>query len=325
MTTSYDKSTAVVVLPPVGGRLRDTSLRDWLVRADLAQVEGSVELLRAVLDELGLACPDDGLAALRMWGQTGDRPTVWMAAADPVYLEPRMSHLCLHELQGQAVPPSDLRPLIDHLQHVLGEEGGIGFVRLGSCAYVTAAQPMTTASLPAYVIDQLQPIDYMPTGQGAEGYRRLCSEIEMALHEHEVNIARQSQGLQPVNALWIWGGGYAPEQVTEACPPLFTDDPMLSGHWLSKTGVVESWPGSIDACLELAVDGFVAVAPDVDDDATLLESCLYELRLALKSRRLNKLILIFGDGVYADVRRSQSIRIWRRGNPLIDGVTGAAS
>jgi len=308
------------VLPPVGGRLRDTSLRNWLVHADLAQVEGSVELLRTVLGELGLAYPDDGLAALRMWGQTGDRPTVWMAAADPVYLEPRMSDLCLHELQSKGVPPSDLRPLIDHLQHVLGEEHGVGFVRLGSCAYVTAPTPMTTASLPAYVIDQLKPNDYMPAGEGADGYRRLCSEIEMALHEHEVNVARQSQGLQPVNALWIWGGGHAPQQLAEACPPLFTDDPMLSGHWFSKTGVVGSWPGSIDACLEQAVDGFVAVAPDVDDDVTLLESCLYELRFALKSRRLNKLILIFRDGVYADVRRSQSVRIWRRGNPLIDGI-----
>jgi len=320
VTSSYDKTTAVVVLPPVGGRLRDTSLRNWLVRADLAQVEGSVELLRTVLDELGFDYPVGGLAALRMWGQTGDRPTVWMAAADPVYLEPGMSNLCLHELQGNGVPPSDLRPLINHLQHVLGEERGVGFVRLGSCAYVTAPQPMTTASVPAYVIDQHRPDEYMPTGQGAEGYRRLCSEIEMALHEHEVNIARQSQGLQPVNALWIWGGGHAPEQVTQACPPLFTDDPMLSGHWLSKTGVVGSWPGSIDACVELAVDGFVAVAPDVDDGVTLLESCLYELRFALKSRRLNKLILIFRDGVYADVRRSQSIRIWRRGNPMIDGA-----
>ena len=148
MTTSYDKSTAVVVLPPVGGRLRDTSLRDWLVRADLAHVEGSVELLRIVLDELGRDYPAGGLAALRMWGQTGDRPTVWMAAADPVYLEPRMSDLCLHELQRNGVPPSDLRPLIDHLQHVLGEERGVGFVRLRSCAYVTAPKPMTTASEP---------------------------------------------------------------------------------------------------------------------------------------------------------------------------------
>ncbi len=325
VTASYDKSAAVVVLPPVGGRLRDTSLRDWLARADLVQVDGPVELLAGVLGELGMPCPADGIAALRMWGQTGDRPTAWIAAADPIYLEPRLNHLCLHDLQRDGVPPSDMRPLIDHLQRVLADNRDIGFVRLGACAYVSTQQPLATATLPAYAIDQSQPNDYMPTGEGAAGYRMLASEIEMALHEHDVNIARESQGLQPVNSLWIWGGGCAPEQRTEACPPLFADDPLLTGHWLSKTGVAESWPGSIDACLELAVAGFVAVVPELDDDANVLESCLYELRLALSSRRLSKLILMFRDGVYADVRRSQGVRIWRRGNPMIDGEAGASA
>ena len=325
VTASYDKSAAVVVLPPVGGRLRDSSLRDWLARADLVLAEGPVELLAGVLGELGTPCSADGLAALRMWGQTGDRPTAWIAAADPVYLEPRLNHLCLHELQREGVPPSDMRPLIDHLQGVLASDRDIGFVRLGSCAYVTSQQPLATAQLSAFAIDQRQPDDHMPMGEGAEGYRRLSSEIEMALHEHDVNVERQSQGLQPVNGLWIWGGGHAPEQCTEVCPPLFADDPLLTGHWLSKTGVAESWPGSIAACLELAVAGFVAVAPASDDDATVLESCLYELRLALNSRRLSKLILIFRDGVYADVRRSQAVRIWRRGNPMIDGEAGRSA
>ncbi len=325
VTASYDKSAAVVVLPPVGGRLRDSSLRDWLVRADLAQADGPVELLAGILGELGMPCPADGLAALRMWGQTGDRPTAWIAAADPVYLEPRLDHLCLHELQREGVPPSDMRPLIDHLQRVLAEDSDIGFVRLGSCAYVTAQQPLATAKLPAYAVDQRQPNDYMPTGEGAAGYRRLASEIEMALHEHDVNIERQSQGLQPVNGLWIWGGGRAPEQRTEACLPLFADDPQLTGHWLSKTAVAEPWPGSIDACLKLAVAGFVAVVPEHDDDLSVLESCLYELRLALSGRRLSKLILMFRDGVYADVRRSQAVRIWRRGNPMIDGEAGESA
>ena len=144
----------------------------------------------------------------------------------------------------------------------------------------------------------------------------------MALHEHAVNTERQEQGLQPINALWVWGGGYAPEKLTEPHPPLFSDDPLLRGYWTSKTALAEYWPGSIAACLELAVAGFVAVTPELDDDADLLESCLYELRLALKSRRLRKLILMFRDGVYADVRRSQAVRVWRRGHPLIDGTAG---
>jgi len=322
VTTSYDKSAAVVVLPPVGGRLRDKGLRNWLARADLVRVDEPVELLASILGELDLPCPNDGLAALRIWGQTGDRPNVWITAADPVYLEPRMDHLCLHELRRQGIPPSDMRPLIDHLQRTLASDGDIGFARVGSYAYVTSQDPIATASLPAYAIDQLEPDAYLPAGEDAARYRQLSSEIEMALHEHEVNIERQKDGLQPVNGLWIWGGGCAPDQTTEVHPPLFSDDPLLRGYWASKTAVAEHWPGSINACLDLAVTGFVAATPEFDDDVEILESCLHELYRALNSRRISKLILLFRDGIYADVRRSQAVRIWRRSNALIDATGG---
>jgi hypothetical protein len=322
VTASYDKSAAVVVLPSVGGRLRDASLRSWLSRADLVCANEPLELLSVVLGELGMPSPEQGHAALRMWGQTGDRPAAWIAGADPVYLEPRLDSLCLHALRREDLPLEDTRPLIDHLQQALAVESDIGFARVGGCAYLSAQAPMLTANLPAYVIDRQDPGEYLPTGEGSADHRRLTSEIEMALHEHEVNLERTSRGVQPVNGLWIWGGGYAPEQVTEACPPLYTDDPLLTGYWLSKTGVADMWPGSIDACIEQSVAGFVAVTPNYENDDDVLESCLNELRLALNSRRLSKLILIFRDGIFADVRRSQAVRIWRHVNALIDGSDG---
>jgi hypothetical protein len=278
-----------------------------------------MELLSAVLGEMGSPVPEQGLAALRMWGQTGDRPTAWIAGADPVHLEPRMDSLWLHALLRETLSPIEMRPLIDHLQQELATDGGIGFARVGGCAYLSAHTPMSTATLPAYVIDRRDPGEYLPSGKGSADHRRLSSEIEMALHEHPTNLERLERGQQPVNGLWIWGGGFAPEQTTETIPPLYADEPLLTGHWLSKTAVAEMWPGSIDACIEQSVAGFVAVAPNYEDDDDVLESCLYELRLALSSRRLSKLILIFRDGVYADVRRSQSVRIWRRANPLLDG------
>jgi hypothetical protein len=133
---SYDKNSAVVVLPPVrGGRLGDKSLRAWLAQSDLSVDNEPRELLASIVDELGLPCPDEGLAALRMWGQTGDRPTVWIAAADPVYLEPRLDHLCLHALQRAGIPASDLRPLFDHLQSTLASDKCFGFARLGQYGY----------------------------------------------------------------------------------------------------------------------------------------------------------------------------------------------
>lgn len=320
MTASYDNSVAVVVLPRVRGRLRDASLRHWLARADVVRADGPRELLATVLGEIGKPVPESGLAALRIWGQTGDRPTAWIAGADPVYMEPRLDHLFLHALSASSLPPADFRALFERLQTTLAEDGVVGFARVGPCGYVTARDAMLTSDWPAAAIDQREPDAFLPAGDDANTHRRLSSEIEMTLHDHPVNVERQQEGLQPVNALWVWGGGYAPEEETEPHPPLYSDDPLLRGYWRSKTAVAEHWPGTIDACIEQSVAGFVAVAPEYeDDDLELLETCLYELRLALQAGRLRRLVLMFRDGIYADVRRSQALRIWRRGNPLIDG------
>ena len=265
MTLPYDKSAAVVVLPSLAaGQVTDPGLRRWLTRASVNRAEEPRELLESVLTTLGLPYPDDGLAAIRMWGQTGDRPTVWIAAADPVYLEPRLDHLCLHSLHGDSMPAADLRVILDYLQERLAGKERYGFARVGSYGYIRANAPLMTARSPSYVIDQQLPNDYMPSGDQTGSYHTLRSEVEMALHDHEVNLRRDAEGLPPVNSLWFWGGGFAPEQETMPHPPVFTNDPVLKGYWLSKTGVVANWPGSIAACLEASVAGFVAM-PDADE------------------------------------------------------------
>ncbi len=318
MTISYDKNAAVVVLPAVGGgRLKGTSLRRWLARSDLVQLHEPRELLASILAKLGMPCPEAGLGALRMWGQTGDRPTVWIAAADPVYLEPRMDHLCLHAQDAIDAPAADMRPLIDHLQATLANTDNYGFARLGSCGYLRASAPIATAAVPSYVVHRDMPNEYMPAGEGAGDYRSLVSEVEMALHDHEVNLRRQEAGLQPVNCLWFWGGGTAPEQETVPQPPLFSHDPLLMGHWLSKTGVVADWPGDIPSCVEASVAGFVAVIPE-QDDPELLERCLGDLRDLLRSGRVSQLTLMFRDGIEASVVPAHRRRVWRRGSPLLD-------
>lgn len=320
MDASYDKNAAIVVLPPVrGGRLGDRSLRAWLAQSDLTLDSEPRELLSIITAELGLPYPEQGLAALRIWGQTGDRPTVWLAAADPVYLEPRLDHLCLHALRGVGIPASDLRPLFDHLQETLAEDRRFGFARLGSNGYLRAAEPISTAAVPSYVVDQREPGEFLPSGELTKTHRSILSEIEMALHEHEVNLRRIEEGKQPVNSLWLWGGGAAPEKTTRPQPPLFADDPLLAGYWESATAVGEMWPGSFAACAEASVRGFVAVTPESDQRSETLHGYLEELRELLRSDRVSRLILLFRDGLRADVRRSQTLKFWRRDSELLGG------
>ena len=221
----------MVVLPPIShGRLAHDGLRLWLAQSDLTRDRAPRELLAKVTAELGLPYARDGLAALRMWGQTGDRAANWIAAADPVYLEPRLDHLCLHALQRSRVQPAELRALIDHLQSTLADERQFGFTRIASYGYLSSKTPIATASQPAYVVDQQKPDAFLPLGDDTASYRNLLSEIEMALHEHEVNAEREANGLQPVNSLWLWGGGTAPEKTTRVQPPLFSDDALLTGY-----------------------------------------------------------------------------------------------
>jgi len=321
VNASYDKNAAVVVLPPVAnGRLQDGTLRAWLAQSDLTQETGPKELLARIAQETGLPYPEQGFAALRMWGQTGDRPTKWIAAADPVYLEPRLDHLCLHELRGTGLEPSQMRALINHLQVTIATGTEYGFMRLGSYGYLSSENPVATATMPAYVVDQQRPDEFLPSGDDTAVHRNLLSEIEMALHEHEVNQAREANGQVPVNSLWLWGGGTAPEQATRAQPPLFSDDALLMGYWYSGKGVAEPWPGNIAACIDQSIAGFVAETPEFHDNAELLENCLTELREALRSGRLSSLTLLFRDGVRAHVRRSHALRVWRRDSRLLEAV-----
>ena len=49
--------------------------------------------------------------------------------------------------------------------------------------------------------------DKLPSGGDAMRFRALMNEVQMLLHEHPVNAAREARGVPPVNSLWFWGGG----------------------------------------------------------------------------------------------------------------------
>ena len=311
MPQLFDSSDAVVLLPPVRGRLADRSLIRWLSRGAVEAVTPPMDAVAEVLRALGRETPGGGLAALRLWGQTGDRPTTWIAAADPVCLEPRLDRLFLHALGPGDVSRPELQQLMDALQEVLGDDGSIAFAQLDDCAYIRSAQALVTAAVPAAQLDGRNPDGHLPSGDDAAATLKLASEIEMTLHEQPVNAERLARGLPPVNSLWLWGGGFAPEASSEPIPPLFGDDPTLLGYWQSVGGVAGAWPGSVGACLGASDSGFVAVIPPAtapDELGVALDA----LRQALHAGRLDQVRLIAVDGIRATLRAADRFRIWRR-------------
>ena len=71
----------------------------------------------------------------------------------------------------------------------------------------------------------------LPSGDGADILRKLMEASLIILSTHPVNEARRDAGLKPINCLWLWGQGRAPQ-----LSPL-TDERRISGTVISRQAI----------------------------------------------------------------------------------------
>ncbi len=308
------------MLPPGRrGRVQRQEHRKWLSKGLLTAHELAEEMLAQALRAIGHVVPPAGLAALRFWGQTGERSGAWMAAADPVHLEARLNHVFLHAFHGDDVSRSDLRELFNSLQEMIGDDERFALARLGPLAYLRSDEPIATAAVSPAVVDGSPPDDFLPAGENAAAHDLLVSELQMALHDHAINQSRALSGKRTINSVWLWGGGTAPDQAVREIPPLIADDPLFRGYWSSCSGVMQTWKGNLDEVSDLAPDGFVAVAPQEPATAPpeVITECLESLRVMLRRGGLLKLTLLFRDGLRIEIEKNDAFRFWRKVSPLL--------
>ena len=91
----------------------------------------------------------------------------------------------------------------------------------------------------------------------------------------------------------------------------------MTGYWDSAAAGSFEWPGSVTECADDSSRGFVAVTPESDQQTVELEGYLHELRNLLRAGRFSRVVLLFRDGLRADVRRLQAFRFWRRDSELL--------
>ncbi len=70
---------------------------------------------------------------------------------------------------------------------------------------------------------------WLPDGEEAAGWRVRLNELQMFLHEHPVNRAREEAGRPPVNGLWPWGEGTLAPGQGRPWAAVGGDDPVLGG------------------------------------------------------------------------------------------------
>jgi hypothetical protein len=142
------------------------------------------------------------LAALGAGLDPGNR---YVLRADPVSLVARSADVVL-DARIADLDAGETDALVATLNTHFGADG-LAFTAPRPDAWfivVDNAPDLATTPLSA-VRGTIYP--YLPSGEDAATWRRWLSEMQMLLHDHPVNLARETLGRLPVTGIWISGGG----------------------------------------------------------------------------------------------------------------------
>ncbi len=183
----------------------------WLARrfgmdAALA-AGGSPPVAPALMRAMGLA-PEPG----------------WWFVLQPVHLHIARDHLVLTDLRQLALDDDASRALFRAALPAF-EEAAMPLVYGNAATWFVRAdrhQDLQTATPDATCGHNID--IWMPQGASARDWRKLQNAVQMEWHAHAVNETRSAAGNNPVNSLWLWGGGAAPAEGLALLQALFGFD-----------------------------------------------------------------------------------------------------
>jgi hypothetical protein len=163
----------------------------------------------------------------------------WLCAT-PVHLQTRHHALVLADpatLDLDATQSAALAATI--AAHVRGDNMVLHTPASGRWyLHCDTAPAISTTALDDVVGRDVQP--YLPKGADALRWHRLLTEIQMLLHAHPVNDAREAAGRLPVNSVWLWGGGTLPAPGAVPYSAVWSDDALTRARALRAGCPVDS-------------------------------------------------------------------------------------
>lgn len=320
---------AVSALGPASG-LELTSLA-WL----LGQGKRSFAPFQPLDAQLArlMGYPDDAgtlpLAALRRLGEPAlpapDVDTEWLCG-DPVCLSFAREHLLLSEFPADELQPEEVAALIASLNDTFGDLGTFEAATPNRW-YLRLAAPARARFFPLHDVVGRPVRDFLPEGEDARLWQRTMNELQVVLHNHPVNQAREAAGHRPANSLWFWGAGESRPAPQSAARAIQADDPVMRGFALAAgcTVVAPDCAKALESDSLVVLDDLLLPALHLDIDswrtrlAKLEHTWFAPLATALRSKRLRGLkISAPGDRgtLELEVRAADAWKFWRKPLPL---------
>lgn len=262
------------------------------------------------------------LAAVRLAALGVDPGGAYWLAADPVTLSVGRDEVRLAGIVDD-LELADAVQLVATLNAHFRSDG-LAFVAPRPDALFVRADPpprLLTHALSATAGRPLR--ELLPEGPDAATWRRWQSEIQMLLHAHPVNVARERTGRPPANSLWFSGGGVMPAHPLQGRSiRTYANSGIAVALAAHARAPARALPERLDVVLDAADPAeTIVVALERGHDAAALETAWMAPAWHALSRGRLRVVAIISDGagrsVTWEARRPGpgqrlAARFWRR-------------
>jgi len=273
----------------------------------------------------GLPAGKAPIAALRRRGEAGPAtPTGEWMCADPVHLHFARERMLLSDAYSLEISTAEADALTAALNDFFtSEEPSLArFEAATADRWYLRLDTAVDARFIALNDVVGRPIShFMPEGAEARRWQQIANEIQVLLHNHPVNQAREADGRPVINSVWFWGPGPMPENLIAPAPHILANDPLSRGLASACGIATHDTNASVIGDTFIVLDALHAAALHLDLHAwrtALLEleaGWFAPLLAMLKSRRLTRLsIRCPGDhaSLMLELVPSDLWKFWRR-------------
>jgi hypothetical protein len=183
-----------------------------------------------VADRYGIApSPDRALAPLSLLADGGSPGAGAWLRADPCHFRLGTDHIVLVDAATFAIDRGEADALTAALNAQLSPDGLTFHAPRPERWYIAAehAPQMETTPLAAARGRSVDPL--LPRGADARAWHARLNEVQMVLHAHPVNEAREGRGAPPINSVWPWGGGTFTVPTVRPFRRVHAEDPVIRG------------------------------------------------------------------------------------------------
>jgi hypothetical protein len=291
---------------------RETALEPWLLaRWDVA---------------------DAGAAPYALLADGGEPGDAWWLRAEPCHMRVKLDHLVPIDATLFDVAREEAEALVESLNRHF-DAAGVRFCALRPERwYARARDPLACPAPPLAGVRGRALTS--PAGGGQAALQAVLNEMQMVLHAHPVNEAREARGAPTINAVWLSGGGRLQRPSGRAFARVRSADPLAAGLAAASGAGLLPLPENAEGWLraaahegvELIVLDELRAPADYGDVATWAErvaalerNWFAPLLAALRAGRIGMVTLhAIGAGGTLDVETTrQDLRyFWRRTRPL---------